>query len=337
MLAPSTSDRKQHNDLHKQVRPHLDALNEFLAEETSKFEPEIREQAEYCLSHRGKQLRPALLFFSGWSDRANQHFEDLVQAAATVELVHQATLVHDDILDGAQLRHNHPTLKEKHDPRIAVLLGDALFAHALKLASDFSDVYVCRVVSQATRRVCTGEISQSLEIQGKAHALDDYYRIIDLKTAELFRVSGELGARLANYSAEFVSAAAEFGRRVGMAYQIYDDLVDITGEEHKIGKTLGTDLANGKMTLPTHMLLQRMKAEGQNYLVEQILKEPLDVELCAAYLDQYDIPLAVQSAFHEQLDLAMASLEPYVDLPPYAPLAQMVLYVREYASSLAKM
>lgn len=245
-ISPITSIQ----DIQKPLERHFGHLEEFLDGELRHFEPEVRDLVSYTFRHKGKQLRPMLVFFSGMRDERGEVNEDLVKIAAVMELVHLATLVHDDILDEATLRHKEKTVQVKYGSRAAVLLGDALFSHALHLASEFPSVDVCRQVSEAVRRVCCGEIAQTLRDPNSEKSLQKYFRIIDLKTAELFRVSAKLGAQKSGGSDDYVSAVEGFGRNFGMAYQIYDDLMDFLGDEDHIGKTLGTDLKTGKWTLP---------------------------------------------------------------------------------------
>ena len=241
------------------LAPHMAALDRFLQGQLADFEPEIRAMVNYCIDTSGKRIRPALVFLSGWSDEAEVS-ADLVRAAAVVELVHLATLVHDDIMDEADVRRSRRTAVREFGPTAAVLLGDALFAHALHLATDFATTEVCAAVSESTRRVCAGEIVQTLRRGSTSVTPGDYQRIIELKTAELFRVSCFLGARLRGSEPGYVQAVDSFGRHLGIAYQIYDDLADFFGKEDRIGKTLGTDLASGKLTLPLFALLDRLDA-----------------------------------------------------------------------------
>ncbi|TVR49668.1 MAG: polyprenyl synthetase family protein [Puniceicoccaceae bacterium] len=237
------------------LQEHFASLDRFLLGRLPSFEEEIRTQVAYCLESGGKRIRPALTFLSGWrSDHAVT--EDAVRLAAVIELVHLATLVHDDIMDDASIRRSRSTAAQKFGPATAVLLGDALFAHAVELAAAFPTPDICRRVAQATRKVCSGEIIQSLRPRETAPDRGTYLRIIELKTAELFAVSCELGASVAGQSAAFVDAVARFGRDLGIAYQMYDDLADFFGTEDRIGKTLGTDLATGKPTLPLFILLE---------------------------------------------------------------------------------
>src|SRR5580692_2800658 len=254
------------------VAPHLDALGEFLRSQLTAFEPEIRAMADYCIDTSGKRIRPALVFLSGWRG-AGEIAPDLVRAAAVVELIHLATLVHDDIMDEADVRRSRLTASRGYGPTPAVLLGDALFAHGLHLATQFPTTEICAAVTESTRRVCAGEIVQSLRRRSTDITRADYQRIVDLKTAELFRVSCFFGARLAGSEPGYVEAASRFGQHLGAAYQIYDDLVDFFGEETRIGKTLGTDLASGKLTLPLLELLERLSADEADALRAEIAGE----------------------------------------------------------------
>lgn len=239
----------------------LRELDEFFTNQCDEFEPELRELVEYALAHSGKRLRPISLFLAGVSEEGDATPE-MVRAAAVVEMVHLATLVHDDILDGADLRHKQETVSRKFGISAAVLLGDALFAQALQLASGFATTEVCRLVSEATRKICAGEIEQTLEGSASDDDVKRYFRIIERKTAVLFEVSCRLGALLGAPGPEMATTAGKFGLHLGIAYQIYDDLVDVIGSEKAIGKTLGTDFASGKRTLPFILLFEAME-EGQ--------------------------------------------------------------------------
>ncbi len=239
--------------------PFLERLDQFFRDQRDEFEPQLRELVEYALAHSGKRLRPIALFLTGASaDR--EPTDRMVCAAAVVEMVHLATLVHDDILDRADLRHKQETVSRKYGVPAAVLLGDALFAQALQLASGFETTEVCRLVSEATRKVCAGEIEQTLDCKTEEDEIERYFRIIERKTAVLFEVSCRLGALLGAPGPNLVAPAGEFGRHLGIAYQIYDDLVDVIGSEQAIGKTLGTDFASGRRTLPILLLFRELEA-----------------------------------------------------------------------------
>jgi octaprenyl-diphosphate synthase len=302
--------------------PHMAALDLFLQGQLGAFEPEIRAMVNYCIDTSGKRIRPALVFLSGWRDE--KVCPDLVRAAAIVELVHLATLVHDDIMDSAELRRNRRTAMREFGPSAAVLLGDALFAHALHLASGFPTTEVCAAVSESTRRVCAGEIVQSLRRRSTDLTLADYQRIIDLKTAELFRVSCYLGARLSGSEEGYIGAADRFGRHLGIAYQIYDDLADFFGREDKIGKTLGTDLASGKLTLPLFALMDRLPPFEKAELNEEIGGlRPARPELRLKQMLELGVFEAVESAVRDEVAAARASLAEWPGLAPTAHLLSL--------------
>jgi octaprenyl-diphosphate synthase len=290
------------------LEAHLAALDSYLAHELDEFEPEIRDMARYCLGASGKKIRPALVFLSGW--RGTGAIDpNLVRAAAVVELIHLATLVHDDIMDQADLRRNRKTASRLYGSTAAVLLGDALFAHALNLATQFPTTEVCAAVSESTRRVCAGEIVQTLRRGSMAVNRSDYDRIIELKTAELFRVSCYLGARLAGSPAGYAEAVSRFGRHLGVAYQIYDDLVDYFGDETSSGKTLGTDLASGKVTLPLFALLDRLSAGEAESLRQEIGgHHPPQLELRLAQMTELGVLADVETAVVMELAAARAAL-----------------------------
>jgi octaprenyl-diphosphate synthase len=243
--------------LHQGLEAHFTALNAFLNQQEVCFEPEVRPMFREVLAHPGKRLRPLLTFGSGMG---NGPLPPLVRGAAIVELVHLATLVHDDVLDGADQRHGAPTPHRMHGAHAAVLFGDALFAHALVLASEHDTSEVCAIVARASRDVCSGEVCQTFARGNTELTLADYHRHIRMKTAVLFEASCHVGALLGGHTEKHIKACAQFGLHLGVAYQIYDDLIDLLQDTAKAGKTLGTDAASGKLTLP--MILERNRRGG---------------------------------------------------------------------------
>ena len=317
------------------ITTHLDALDHFLASQVQSFEPELIELARYALRHKGKRIRPMLVFYSGWKDD-NNISEDLVKAAGIVELVHLATLVHDDILDNATLRHNSSTVCSKYDAKSAVLLGDAIFSHALMLASEFSTNRVCYEVAKSTRRVCAGETKQNFHAHQCSYSIDDYYRVIDLKTAELFSVSCSLGSYLAGFPEDYCDAVAAFGRHLGVAYQIYDDLIDILGSEAEIGKTLGTDVSSGTQTLPMLLLLQNFNSGDREVFLRKIQEGTLSPYELKLSIKKYDVIHEVSEAFNRQIQLASDSIQYYQDYPSFLYLVGFVDLMIDFVGSRLK-
>ena len=224
----------------------------FEAELASRF-PFVQDLVGHCSDFRGKRLRPALVLLTG---RACGELTDAHPVlAAVVEMIHTATLVHDDILDESMVRRHAATVNAEWGNETAVLLGDYLFTHAFHLAASLESTLACRWIGRATNLVCEGEMQQVHNRGNLDLGEDEYFAIIRGKTAELTAVSCRLGAHYAGASAAVVDAMEGYGRDLGVAFQIADDVLDIWGEESKTGKSLGTDLEKQKLTLPLIRLL----------------------------------------------------------------------------------
>ena len=240
------------------VEPFLSAVTQQLVRQARDFDPQIVPFAEHALNNSGKHLRPTLVAVA--ASCFGQPNESHVRAAVIIEMVHLATLVHDDVMDEAEIRRGNATVAAKWGNEIAVLFGDCLFAQALKLAASFPTPEVCRAVAMATNTVCSGEIIQTQQRRNFVAARRDYFRVIEMKTGELFTLACDLAAFLSDASVAQRSALKEFGTAFGTAYQIYDDCVDLFGTEADAGKSLGTDLAKGKLTWPLLLAWERASA-----------------------------------------------------------------------------
>lgn len=290
------------------LKGYLAELDVFLSAQVLLLEPEVQSQVRYVLSHSGKRLRPILVAYSGWSETP-EHKEALIRLGAILELVHLATLVHDDILDDASMRHGHETAAVKYGKDAAVLIGDILFAHALCLASEFDTTEICRAVAKSTSLVCTGEISQTYAREELNFDRKHYYRVIELKTGELFALACRLGAKVSGKSEATANALNDYGIHLGCAYQIFDDVVDLFAKESKAGKTLGTDLAKGKFTLPLLILLESMPdKERLEWIASYKSGSEESIGILEAQLDQYPILEKVEGSFNEAILKAEQSL-----------------------------
>jgi len=250
------------------VESFLEAVADRLVRQVREFDAAIVPYAEYALAGQGKQLRPALVAMSA---NATGKLDDThVTSAVIIEMVHLATLVHDDVMDEAEIRRGRLTLAANWGNETAVLFGDCLFANALKLAASFPTPDVCRAVAAATNTVCTGEIIQNRQRRDFQLSRQEYIKVLEMKTGELFALSCELGA-FANGAPEAQRAALrQFGLALGTAYQMYDDCVDVFGSEAVAGKSLGTDLAKGKLTLPVLLFWERASAAERAKLKQLI-------------------------------------------------------------------
>src|SRR6476620_8603832 len=223
-------------DIAKPVEPFLEAVAHRLAKQIREFDPAIVPYAEYALTGQGKQLRPALVALSA---NAMGKLEDAhITVAVIIEMVHLATLVHDDVMDEAEIRRGRLTLGANWGNEIAVLFGDCLFAHALKLAASFPTPEICRAVAAATNTVCSGEILQTQRRKNFELSRAEYFKVLQMKTGELFALSCDLGAYLSGAGAVQRSALRQYGLAIGTAYQIYDDCLDLFGSEVSAGKSL---------------------------------------------------------------------------------------------------
>jgi octaprenyl-diphosphate synthase len=240
-------------DLYAPIAADLEAVERVLDESLRHAHPGIDEVVGHVGHYRGKRLRPALLLLVARACGRVAPAHHVL--GAVVEMIHTATLVHDDVLDGASVRRHVATVNARWGNHNSILLGDYLFTHAFYLASTLGDARACRIIGESTNRVCEGELRQGLERGNLALSEADYYDIIDGKTAELIACCGRLGALFSGAGPEVVEGLTRYGRWLGRAFQIADDLLDLVGEGRSTGKSLGTDLEQQKMTLPLIRLL----------------------------------------------------------------------------------
>ena len=315
------------------VEPFLAQVSDRLAEQVQTFDPEIASYAQYALTNQGKQLRPALVALSAGT--VGDATDSLVTAAVIIEMVHLATLVHDDVMDEAVLRRQRPTLAANWGNQLPVLLGDCLFAHALKLAAGFPTPEVCRAVSSATKTVCSGEILQTNRQRHFEFSRAEYFRVLEMKTAELFALSCDLGAWLTGATPAERNALRRFGLALGTAYQVYDDCLDLFGSEAIVGKSLGTDLANGKLTLPVLVALERASARERAKLQELIQR--WNGEHFARVLElinNYDALDESRRIIRQFLDSARQNLAALPESPSRSALVAMTRFLEEQTNTL---
>src|SRR6266571_4031469 len=248
------------------IEPFLEAVSQRLAKQVDAFDPDIARYADHALNGQGKHLRPSLVALT--ANALGKVSDAHVTVAVIIEMVHLATLVHDDVMDEAEIRRRRLTLAANWGNEIAVLFGDCLFAQALKLAASFPTPEICRAVATATNTVCAGEILQTKHRRDFKFTRQDYFKVLEMKTAELFALSCELSACLSGTPLETRQVLRQFGLSFGTAYQLYDDCVDLFGSEAAAGKSLGTDLAKGKLTLPVLLLWERADEAGRRRLQE---------------------------------------------------------------------
>jgi octaprenyl-diphosphate synthase len=250
------------------IEEELRQVEQILRSELRSEHPFVDELVRYGCLLGGKRLRPTLLLLAG---KAAGHLQqDHLTLAAVVEMIHTATLVHDDVLDEAATRRHLATINARWDSESSVLLGDFLFTHAFYLASTLESTYACRRIGMATNIVCEGELRQK-GTRGVLHLGErEYLSIIEAKTAELCACSCDLGAHSAGMAPRMVKRFDRYGRCLGIAFQIADDVLDVVGDEMKTGKSLGTDLDKRKPTLPLIRLMDLIDEDERLEITQQL-------------------------------------------------------------------
>jgi octaprenyl-diphosphate synthase len=208
----------------------------------------IREVASHIIAGGGKRLRPALLLLA--ASACGYRGTDQHTLAAAIEMIHTATLLHDDVVDESQLRRGHATANAQFGNPASVLVGDFLYSRTFQLMVGVNRMRVLAIIADATNLIAEGEVMQLMHAGDAAIDERAYFGVIERKTAKLFEAAGRLGAVLGDAAPECEAALARYGMHLGTAFQIMDDVLDYSGDAAHIGKNLGDDLAEGKMTLP---------------------------------------------------------------------------------------
>ena len=314
-------------NLYNPVAAELTEVEQLLRKELRSNHPYVDELVQYGCLLGGKRLRPALLLLSAKAAGAVRH--DHIVLATVVEMIHTATLVHDDVLDRADMRRHLATVNARWDNEASVLLGDFLFTHAFYLASSLDSALACRLIGQATNIVCEGEIRQKGSRGDYALSETDYFSIIESKTAELCACSCHLGAVYSGAAADAVDRLTAFGRNLGIAFQIIDDLLDVLGEQEVVGKSLGTDLEQHRPTLPL-IHTYHSANEDERKLIREAVEDRAAAERHAALWPLFERYEAMQYTRENALRFAMAAsdaLEPFETNDSVEVLRQLPSFV----------
>ena len=279
MVHPSTSPSETSRSLPAVLAPlqaDLELVGESYRDILSGVSAESQELVEQSAAFTGKRLRPALTVLAGriaGGLGADERVPaDVATVGAIVELIHTATLVHDDILDGASVRRKVVTLNARFGEQMAVLAGDVLFSKAYRAAAWLDDPFAARYLSEVVGEILEGEIHQDLFAHNPALSEAEYRRIIRGKTAALYEGAVRVGAHYGGADEALSDDLAQYGHHLGMAFQIVDDHLDLAGDEQRVGKSLGRDLREGKTTLPVILWmagLERADHDEATALVER--------------------------------------------------------------------
>ncbi len=279
---------------------------------------------DHLLNSGGKRLRPALVLMATRFGAAD--YEKSIALAAAVEMLHTATLVHDDVVDNALVRRGNPTLNATWPRGATILAGDYLFARAANLAAETENVRIISIFSNTLMVICGGELDQIFSGFGRTPTLDEYHRRIYAKTASLFAAGTETGAILSGLPEAQVQALREYGHHLGMAFQILDDVLDFTGDQAKLGKPVANDLRHGIITLPVILFLEN---RPDHPTIERILarETPEDSEIMAV-VDEIRASGAVEAAVDRARQFTAQAAEALRLLPdnPYRRAMQSLAH-----------
>jgi len=238
----------QSTDLHSSVKDDFTAVDAAIIEHLSSQVPLVEKIGQHIIESGGKRLRPLLVLLAA---RACGYQQDQhIALAAVIEFIHTATLLHDDVVDTSDLRRGKPTANNKWGNSSSVLVGDFLYSRAFQMLVAIGHLDVMGTISNATNVIAEGEVLQLLNAKNPDVSEADYLHVILGKTAMLFEAASQTGAQLAQANTEEIDAFRRFGRHLGIAFQLIDDLMDYTGDQAIMGKNVGDDLAEGKPTLP---------------------------------------------------------------------------------------
>jgi Geranylgeranyl pyrophosphate synthase len=266
--APPTGSDLQ--DTPKGIALHLaaelSALNSRLRQTLTSGVPLVNTVADYIVSAGGKRLRPVLIFLVCEALSGRRSGPLAVDLAAIVELIHTATLLHDDVVDESKLRRGRASANAMFGNAASVLVGDFLYSRSFQVMVGTGEPRVLDILAEATNRIAEGEVMQLMAIGRLDLTIEEYMQVIDAKTAKLFEAAGALGALAAGAGPADEARMADYARHLGVAFQIADDVLDYRGETRSLGKSLGDDLAEGKLTLPIIVALERADAATRTRL-----------------------------------------------------------------------
>lgn len=293
------------------LQDDMKQVDQVIADRLTSDVPLVREVAQYIISAGGKRLRPALLLLiSGALESLHPQRHVL---AAVVEFIHTATLLHDDVVDESTLRRGRETANERFGNAASVLVGDFLYSRAFQMMVDVDNMRVMQVLSEATNVIAEGEVMQLMNMHDASLDETAYLRVIRSKTAKLFEASARLGAILVGADPQTEAACAAYGQSLGTAFQVIDDVLDYEGQANELGKNLGDDLREGKVTLPIICALRKADA-SQAALIRQAIE---DGEL--THLNEIQAIVTGTGALEAARQSAMAEAERAADAARQLP------------------
>jgi geranylgeranyl pyrophosphate synthase len=310
------------------IQNGIDAVEKLMLSQAENYHPDLCKALSLLLSSGGKRIRPRIILLIG--SMFNAPKENLIRLAASIELLHTATLVHDDLIDEALFRRGVPTLNSKWSPAATVLTGDFVFASAAHLASLTNSIEVMALFSKTLQTIVNGEVNQLFSSRCN-RSKDDYYRRIYAKTASLFETSTHTAGIISQVSNQQVELLRKFGYEIGMAFQIIDDILDYRGEQSIIGKPVGGDLQQGLFTLPFFYYIEMNESDKE---VETLLNGncPFDEASVQDIVTKIAESKAIDKSYNEAVQFcerAELCLRQLPQSPECNELSQITSYIVE--------
>ena len=296
------------------VKEDIEKVEQFLKDDIKTSVPLINEVILYLLSSGGKRLRPVFLALS--ARMCGYKGENIPAMSAVIEYIHTATLLHDDIIDGAKYRRKRPTANSLYGNDVAVLCGDFLYSRSYITLTEYGAKQVQMILSSAALTMSEGEVIQLLKTGDINLTFDDYIQIITRKTAVLFSAACEIGGRLAEVSEEKIKALKDFGYYLALSFQMTDDILDYMGNPEITGKKNGTDLFEGKLTLPVIKTLEKADENEKNIITEMFKKKERnddDLKVLKDIMVKYDIEKISEKTADEYINKSLSSLDIFED------------------------
>lgn len=292
----------------------------------------ISETAQYVLTSGGKRIRPVLLILCArlCNTNGSSSGQRLYDLSTVIEFIHTATLLHDDVIDNADLRRGNPTVHSLWGNELSILLGDYLYSKAMALALADKDHLVMKTVSEVTIAMSKGQVIETLKLRNLTLQEDEYYRIIALKTASLFSASCTIGALIAGVSPQQRARVSAFGHHLGMAFQMADDTLDFVAAEAKLGKPVNNDLKEGKITLPIIAVMQQASPQESRCIEEYVRSDkPTDADLAEvlALIHKYNTLETTMARAQDHVQQAKQQLADFPSSPTRDTLYTLADYV----------
>jgi octaprenyl-diphosphate synthase len=317
-------------DLYRAIRPELEEVEREIKASLSTPLGAVAEMIDHLGGYGGKRLRPALVLLLMQAAGADSPGPRGIRLGAVVEMIHLATLVHDDVIDEAAMRRRQDTVNSRWTNYDAVLLGDIVFSRSINLLGRLGDQRSLLTLTSTVSTLCEGEILQNSHRRDADLSEETYYAIIEAKTACLYGAGCELAAHLASAPAATVEAFRKFGLELGRGFQIVDDCLDITGVEEVVGKSLGTDMRLGKMTLPL-ILLRESCTPDERKLLEEVVTSPephpKETARLKEILRRYEAFERALERAREHSDNAVGAVRPHVSPKSLAALETVASFV----------